>query len=570
MAQPLFKLFGSIQKIEDNEDGTITVYGIASSGARDHADEIVAPEAMKAALPDYSKFPALREMHQPLAAGRVVEADVDEDGITNISALVVDPLAITKVKTGVYSGFSIGGKVLKRDPEDKSIITGLKLIEISLVDSPCNPDAILSMWKAETMSEFKPDPEDVIARAKRLAKAAGTQRFKEFLFEASQELVSEHLIKNGEIEPPAAVAEEPAIAAEPKEAAAEPGADAPATDAAAEAAPNDNPDEDDHSGEGNVENDETIEAAAPASALAVALEAAIAKGSDVVGAATAPSDQQAGPYADLGKVATALKSIKGFDASKAGGVPAIKDQVIAKGLYSVSRFADLLQSFAYLQECAQSEAAYEGDNSPVPAQLADAIRNLGTIFVAMAQEEVAELLAGMQGETDVEIIFIGDEIDLANTIVDAVKADADLMTKAAERIAAPVNTDEETEKAARLAELEGENSGLKKALADATPAVEDLTKRFGETVDGLKAEIADLTTKFDALDKTVIPPRTAGPGVARAVQKGDDSAGAEPDDQFAGMTPEQFDKAWAALPEEERGRILVKASLARPVAVARR
>ena len=64
------RLFGEITKIEDQPDGTLKVYGVASTGARDDAGEIVLPEAMKAALPDYARYPALREMHQPTAAGR--------------------------------------------------------------------------------------------------------------------------------------------------------------------------------------------------------------------------------------------------------------------------------------------------------------------------------------------------------------------------------------------------------------------------------------------------------------------------------------------------------------------
>jgi hypothetical protein len=88
----LFRLFGTIAKVEEQDDGTIKVFGIASSGSRDAAGEIVLPDAMKTALPDYSLFPALREMHQPLAAGKVLEADVDDEGTTNIIAHVVDPL----------------------------------------------------------------------------------------------------------------------------------------------------------------------------------------------------------------------------------------------------------------------------------------------------------------------------------------------------------------------------------------------------------------------------------------------------------------------------------------------
>src|SRR5262249_1385983 len=74
------RLFGELTKIEDQPDGTLKVYGVASTGARDDAGEIVLPAAMQAALPAYARYPALREMHQPTAAGRTLEASVDDDG----------------------------------------------------------------------------------------------------------------------------------------------------------------------------------------------------------------------------------------------------------------------------------------------------------------------------------------------------------------------------------------------------------------------------------------------------------------------------------------------------------
>jgi hypothetical protein len=104
---------------------------------------------MKAALPGYLAFGAIREMHQPSAAGTALEVNVDEDGFTRLTAHIVDPVAVAKVKAGVYKGLSIGGKVLQRDPKDPTTITALKLMEISLVDRPCNPEASINMWKAE-------------------------------------------------------------------------------------------------------------------------------------------------------------------------------------------------------------------------------------------------------------------------------------------------------------------------------------------------------------------------------------------------------------------------------------
>lgn len=140
------RLFGTIEKVEELEDGTLKVSGIASSEAVDADGEVIKASAMAAAIPDYMKFGALREMHQPLAAGTALSCEVQEDGRTYLEALVVDPVAVKKVQTGTYKGFSIGGKVTKRT---KNIIEGIRLTEISLVDRPANPEAVFSLAKME-------------------------------------------------------------------------------------------------------------------------------------------------------------------------------------------------------------------------------------------------------------------------------------------------------------------------------------------------------------------------------------------------------------------------------------
>jgi hypothetical protein len=594
----LAKIYGSISKVDDNEDGTITVHGIASSECRDHSGEIVLADAMKSALPAYSKFPALREMHQPLAAGKVVEAEVDETGVTHIAALVVDPIAIQKVKTGVYLGFSIGGKVLKRDPEDRSIITALRLVEISLVDSPCNPDATLSMWKADMTIE-NPTSAEVIARAKDLAKASGSQRFREFLFEAREAIVSERTmeaVEKGDLDltPPAepeaeAPVAEVAVAEETVEAVAQPAAEAavvetpeaeaeveaPAAVAEAEAAPG---------SEAPVV--ETIEAAAPgaevsgqeaeeapageevvaeepkeASALVAALTASIEKGQALVeGAAPAEEQPAADPFADIGKAAAALRAIS------------VGDDELKKGLYSVSRFADLLESFCYLASSAQCEADCEGDQSPVPAKLAEAVRGLGAILIEMAQEEVAEMLACLP--QTVEIIYLADgveagTVELAGQIVDLVKANAPLLEKIGGSTLAkrgPAEGDAD----ARVVELEAEVEGLTKALGEAGAGVEKMVTGFEGTVTGLRGEIETLTKRFEELDQTPVPARTAGPAIVRTVEKGQDSLGLGGGSDEPGLSPEQFDKAWQGLTPLERGEILLKHALARPQLIAQR
>lgn len=143
------KLYAEIAKMEAQDDGTVKVWGYASSEAVDSDGEIIVAEAMKAAIPDYMKFGAVREMHGSNAAGTAIEINVEDDGRTFFGAHIVDPIAVTKVKTGVYKGFSIGGSVTARDELNKSQITGLKLTEISLVDRPANPDAVFTCYKAD-------------------------------------------------------------------------------------------------------------------------------------------------------------------------------------------------------------------------------------------------------------------------------------------------------------------------------------------------------------------------------------------------------------------------------------
>jgi hypothetical protein len=164
------RIYANIEKVEAQEDGTLKVWGFASSGAEDSDGETITPEAMKAALPDYMKFGAVREMHQPMAAGTAIEASIDDTtGKTMFGAHVVDPVAVLKVQTQVYKGFSIGGKVTERDPLNKKIIKGLNLVEVSLVDRPANPDAVFTMYKAASTPE-----DDVVELAEMLDEGAVT------------------------------------------------------------------------------------------------------------------------------------------------------------------------------------------------------------------------------------------------------------------------------------------------------------------------------------------------------------------------------------------------------------
>lgn len=147
-------LNGTIEKCQNCDDGSIEVYGFASTEAKDSQGEVILSSAIEKALPAYLEFPTVREMHQPKVAGKAIEARV-EDGKFWFGAKVVDPIAARKVADGIYKAFSIGGNARRRDPANPRIITDIDLYEVSLCDRPRNPDTAFAFFKAEAGSDIR-------------------------------------------------------------------------------------------------------------------------------------------------------------------------------------------------------------------------------------------------------------------------------------------------------------------------------------------------------------------------------------------------------------------------------
>jgi len=142
------KLFANITKRDDEQR---MVWGVASTEALDSQGEVVKLDAIKGAWDDYMKFANIREMHQPSAVGKCREFEFTDSEI-RIGVHVVDDAAWAKVVNEVYTGFSIGGKALNKAD---GVITQLRLSEISLVDRPANPEALISVWKGEDIEDPK-------------------------------------------------------------------------------------------------------------------------------------------------------------------------------------------------------------------------------------------------------------------------------------------------------------------------------------------------------------------------------------------------------------------------------
>jgi 2'-5' RNA ligase len=172
----LFKIIDEEERIIEAVASAPTPDGQAGTWLGQAYDaDVVEPDAIRQALPDYMQWANLREMHQPSAAGVVLDAWISEEPIQVngklvqnpliIRAKVVDDIAWKKVKEGVYKGLSIGGKVLeaiigKLGNQIVRFIKALKLVEISLVDRPQNPDARILLWKGEIDMPEKTDKMD--------------------------------------------------------------------------------------------------------------------------------------------------------------------------------------------------------------------------------------------------------------------------------------------------------------------------------------------------------------------------------------------------------------------------
>jgi len=269
-------MLGQITKVEDVGDGTRMVSGIASTPTKDSDGESFTGDCLRGAIPDYmAKRRAVREMHQPIAAGVTTEMYVDDDDVTHITAHVVDPVTVLKVDTGVLKMFSIQGNVPPggRDTNDRKIIHKLNLREVSLVDVGANPDC---------------DVTEVVKL------------------------------------------------------------------------------------DGDEGDDVEVETEVTTAAADAPVEAA---------------------------TDTAVK------------VETPTGDTVKKGLYGVSRFAELLASLGYQAQDASYEAQYEGDDSPLPAQMRAWLASGAEILKAMTEEETSELLASLAPPDPapvVEIVALAD------------------------------------------------------------------------------------------------------------------------------------------------------------------
>jgi len=177
----MLKFFAPFSKVS-GEGTDCVVEGYMTTDSMDSQEEEVELQASFDAVEDWKKWGNIREMHGPSAAGVALQVEKHAGKGIYLVAEVVDPVAKEKCRKGVYKGFSIGGKIIERAGRK---IVKYRMLEVSLVDRPANPDCLLMVAKADydadvskqettgdKMEETKPENHPAEAAQEVVSKAA--------------------------------------------------------------------------------------------------------------------------------------------------------------------------------------------------------------------------------------------------------------------------------------------------------------------------------------------------------------------------------------------------------------
>ena len=150
-----------ITKTEKQDDGTLMVYGPATDAGTDRDRQKMDQAWLDTAMPQWmAEGGNVRGQHNPQdAVGVGVGLTRAEDGTHELIAHVVDPIAVKKVETRVFKGFSVGVKdphiTFGKADAPAGVVDGGTIVEVSLVDRPSNPRTLFTMVKADAAGELE-------------------------------------------------------------------------------------------------------------------------------------------------------------------------------------------------------------------------------------------------------------------------------------------------------------------------------------------------------------------------------------------------------------------------------
>ena len=257
---------------------------------------------------------------------------------------------------------------------------------------------------------------------------------------------------------------------------------------------------------------------------------------------------------------------------QAPGLEGDAPEKLEKGLYDVRQFGSIIQDIGYMVSSSAAEAVWEGDGSPVPAQLKKWLTDGVEIFKAMTKEETDELVAGLtveiakasvaedlakagkkfSGASRQQLAAVGEHLDKASKALTSLNKCSDHIQKASEALKGTgVLDDDDDDAAKKAAQAEDlrKASGLTEELTTLRAEHEDLKKASGL----ISQELEDLKKSSDQLRKEneeaaallsdLLQKRK---GSIRAVAKADDlgtNTGTEGEDDLEKRAPQTQEEA---------------------------
>ena len=476
----------------------------------------------------------VRVMHGLTAAGKLTELNFDDMAKSiDVCAKIVDDGEWEKVIEGVYTGFSVGGSYAKRWTEE---INGEKVKkftanpnEVSIVDNPCVPSACFSMFKADGTEEqvefkvenddeawpgfakvaveevvppatetppapepqgnlpFEPTASAISEVAGALAKEAGDgttwmdhiQAARDTLMKAAQEVANESTVE-----------------------AVQKTVDTPAADNATSETAVEKVTPPGIKQRWLASDDTPFEKKAECEAYEATLVKTELSEADKLrkrlAEAVTPQAETQDPslmedYDRLGKAIQAIE--QPFE----NGEPKLE-----KGMYTVSRFANVLWDLGALCRKIAKEGVSEGDDASDKAVSEDMKKAIGTLsesFKAYVDNQLTELMAGIDDDVCVEVYDYysaaakedGDN-QLAKDVCSLIDERRDPSRERREELSKAFGVVEVEELADELSpplqkrfdDLQTENDELKKVAGEAVEKVEELSKRV-ETIENKPA-----------------------------------------------------------------------------------
>lgn len=545
------KLFVQLAKVDAAQR---IVYGTAVTETPDFVKEVFDYDTSKPLFEAWSEkihkatdgksMGNVRAMHGKVAAGKLTQIGFDDTRkAIDVAAKIVDDAEWAKVQEGVYTGFSIGGRYVKKWKDGDNQRYTAEPAEISLVDLPCIADAQFSMIKADGSQELRKfksagAPEvpviandAIAAKATELAKAAGDEtKWVDHIAAAREELTKAAA--------PAPVVKEPVV-----EKTAEPAKVEPEAKAAGDGpweqvwVSKDLPNQQ-FKTKGELRaalleksaTDDVAKKAAPVTDALAAIGAELTK-RDGGPAKVEPTAKDAAKVnAGDGKTPRVCKiaSMATFaqDLAKIAD-PARSADLCRKGLYDVGRLAGLISELKWLQDALRWEALTEGDGSAVPGQLKASLVMLCDVLCNLVAEETAEFISSVPDVAIIELAagmlphgHIDALVKLSAGTPDLAKVN-DVLQKVGARHSKPDN--ERIGKAHDLLVELGATCGgdaAKNAPAELAKRIDELSKLTAERdalakqLDGLVPTLTDILTRVKKIEAQPMPggpARMAGP-----------------------------------------------------------